>query len=256
MRYDRGRGRPASSPPARWPSTASCTSRSGTPALAGSATGMPGDLAVAGGRAWCLPYSRLWALSPGPDAGPAWRGSSRAVPEPRPRAGRCGLRSPPSAHLLPQADAQGTAVGRHRCQAVTECDQIAERPPFTSGHIALPPAISLPNINVVPAEDSRCRQRADYLFGARRSPAGRASTGCLVGRLSLMTGCRRWRPGFPVPAVLGQLADPGGQVDARGLSHRGSRVGDGWPGRPALRGWSLRAWGRCGPGGSSPSPGS
>ena len=93
-------------------------------------------------------------------------------------------------------------------------------------------------------------------IGARRSPAGRASTGCLVGRLSLMTGCRRWRPGFPVPAVLGQLADPGGQVDARGLSHRGSRVGDGWPGRPALRGWSLRAWGRCGPGGSSPSPGS
>jgi hypothetical protein len=63
----------------------------GRKAPAGSAAGLAVDLAVAGCRAWCsavFPASGL--ISPGRVPGPVRRGSSRAVPAPRPRAGRCG----------------------------------------------------------------------------------------------------------------------------------------------------------------------
>jgi hypothetical protein len=41
--------------------------------------------------------------------GPGWAARGGRMPASRPRAGRCGRRPPPSANLLPQADAQDTA---------------------------------------------------------------------------------------------------------------------------------------------------
>ena len=110
---------------------------------------MSEGLALAGCRAWCTcclrpapgPYPPGRVPRP-PSADPVGRAKRARRSEvglpgrpeagggcqrQRPRARHCGLRPPPSEHLLPQADLQGTAGGRHRCQdlVATESGQVA-----------------------------------------------------------------------------------------------------------------------------------